>query len=236
MAKLAREFLKNFALGHSTAVEVRRLARAAWEDGWGRGSVIAKRLASRGIVGKKNEPNASRDIMNIALNYAVSTAAAKPYMVRLQDDSTLGIYLPHELYPALVGEHTDDWCMDENRLNTEPMGAVLRTWAAHDDVNYEGDLTKVGAIGFHYDGVQYTSALRNGKSVYIASMNVQSARSDEKRAHRVPLFALRKDRFCECGCGGYCTLQIIYAVIAWSMRHLCHGVAPHRRHDDSPFH
>ena len=94
MAKLAREFLKNFALGHSTAVEVRRLARAAWEDGWGRGSVIAKRLASRGrgIFGQMDELNASRDIMNIALNYAVSTAAAKPYMVRLQDDSTLGIY------------------------------------------------------------------------------------------------------------------------------------------------
>jgi hypothetical protein len=95
----------------------------------------------------------------------------------------------------------------------------------------------VGGMGIHYDGVQYTTTMRAGgsRSVQVASMNILTARTERIRSLRVPLFILRKGRFCNCGCGGFCTLQSLFEMVAWSFRVLKSGVAPASRHDGSPF-
>ena len=90
-------------------------------------------------------------------------------------------------------------------------------------------------VGVHCDGVSYTTTIRAGgsKAVLVASMNVISATSDKKKNLRQPLFVVRKGRLCDCGCGGYCSLQEIFGVISWSMQCLLRGRSPSSRHDGS---
>jgi hypothetical protein len=95
----------------------------------------------------------------------------------------------------------------------------------------------VPIFGVHSDGVQYTSTNRAGgaKSLLVASWNVISASSPKVRNLRQPLFVIRKARLCKCGCSGAHTLDVLYTVLAWSMRCLLAGIAPGSRHDGSPF-
>ena len=233
MAQLTKELLKLFGQGTLSAVEVQKLAEAAYKDGWGTNSFIAKKLVRCGSHGRGN--NTHRDLMTIALNYV--TYATKPYTIPIQDGGKLDIFLPHEVVNAVVSQVGLDEVAIGDRLNTDPIGGVLRTWASHNDVRYQGNLAELTAVGIHYDGLSYTSTNRAGgaRSVQVASMNLLSARKEEQRQHRVPLVVLRKGRFCQCGCGGFCTLQLIFEVIAWSFQCLLSGVAPDCRHDNAPF-
>jgi hypothetical protein len=233
MASLSSQLLKLFGLGQLNAVEVGRLAKAAREDGWGSNSKIAKQLAQ--VSGNDNK-NAHRKLMTIAMHSVASTV--RPYEMKLEDGSSLDICLPHEIVPALIKQlggvaefHIGD------KLDIEPIGAVLRKWASHPDIAYDGDPKELIALGIHYDGVQYTAGMRAGgsKSIQVASLNVLSASKEENRQRRLPLMVLRKSRFCGCGCGGFDTLQSVFEVVAWSFRCLADGVAPSCRHDGSPF-
>ena len=150
------------------------------------------------------------------------------------------MFLPHEFYPAWMNKHgtVSDWCFAAELLEAgEGVPGLLRDWAEHQDVHFEGDLSKVGVLGFHCDGVQYTSSMRAGgaKSTVVGSMNVISPAASNLRHQRHPLFALREARLCECGCQGFHTLQEIMDVLAWSMGCLATGQTPSCRHDGSPW-
>ena len=47
--------------------------------------------------------------------------------------------------------------------------------------------------------------------------------------------ALRKSEMCSCGCGGWCTMYCIMAMLNWSFAHMARGLAPSARHDASPW-
>ena len=176
--------------------------------------------------------------MVAARNFNMMGTTAQVYIVVLPDDTTLDILLPHELYPSVVGGDLSQWCLAPAAVAAERgVGSVLRTWAAHPDVQFTGDLSHVGILGFHCDGVQYTASVRagSGKSVLVASVNVVSGADDRRRMRRIPLFVLQKARLCKRRCGGFCTLQAIFAVVAWSLRCLLQGRAPTCRHDGRDF-
>jgi hypothetical protein len=196
---------------------------------------LSERLAKAGQWGK-NSGNIVDMIVAAAKIGGISDSKAKTYEVKLQDNSSLEIFLPHEIYASEVGDDTESWCLSPEELGGDRLGKVLRNWAGHPDVNFEGDLGHVGVLGFHCDGVQYTSSMRAGgaKSVLVASLNVVSAALGNRR-RRFPLFVLRKTRLCGCDCGGYHTMQLISQVLAWSCRCLLEGRAPSTRHDGSPF-
>jgi hypothetical protein len=170
----------------------------------------------------------------------ISSTGAVPYKFLLPDDSEFEVFLPHESVPFLVGEDQDQWCVtDEQGTAEKGLGPLLHEWARHPDVNLppDADPHKVVVLGFHSDGVQYTSSMRAGgaKSVVVGSLNIVSAQAQENRAHRIPLFVIRKGRLCKCGCGGYCTYQRICEVLSWSFRCLALGKLPTSRHDGAPW-
>ena len=138
----------------------------------------------------------------------------------------------------MAGSDPSEWCLSSEALSADRgLGPLLRTWAAHDDVRFRGDLRQMAILGIHCDGVSYTTNLRAGgaRSILIASMNVVSSPRDKRRNHRQPLFVIRKARLCGCGCGGYHTLQVLFEVVAWSLRCLLVGQSPTTRHDGTPF-
>jgi hypothetical protein len=131
------------------------------------------------------------------------------------------VFLPHEFYPAMIAESGHlQWCFSAGDLAQDHgIPKLLKDWALHPDVAFNGDLSMVAVLGMHADGVQYNKAIRagQGRSIYVASMNVVSATTEQGRALRQPLWVLRKDRMCDCGCSGYCTIQELMTVIAWSL-------------------
>ncbi len=234
--KLSQELLRLFALGDLSATQVRTLASAAWEDGWGRGCKLSKRLATSGAGGHLG--NCCRDVFMAARVSGVLASNVQPYQVHLPDGGILEMFLPHEIYPTLVGGDVSQWCLPAESLAAgEGLAGVLKEWADHPDVRFQGDLSRVGILGFHCDGVQYTSSMRAGgaKSMLVASLNVVSGQGDGRRQRRSPLFVVRKTRLCNCGCGGFHTTQLLFEVMAWSLRRMLDGVAPSRRHDESEF-
>ena len=46
-------------------------------------------------------------------------------------------------------------------------------------------------------------------------------------------FVVRKNDFCDCGCGGWCTLHCLYLQVKWSLHALMCGFFPSCRHDAS---
>ena len=235
MAELSRELVRLFALGELSAVDVQRLAAAAWADGWGRNHRMAKRLRSCGGSGKY-PGNMARDVSLAASEYVADAKDAKPYIFKLGDGKDFQMFLPHEILHSLTRDNLPAWCLSEDELQNTPTGELIRKWANHADVQYTGNLSEVLAVGLHYDGVQYTSTMRAGgaKSVQVCSLNVISTTNTENKATRVPLFVLKKARFHKAS-GGYETLQEIFDVVAWSFRCLLSGQAPTHRHDGTPF-
>ena len=235
MASLSAELLRLFALGQLSAVDVQKLAGAAWADGWGQGSVIAKRLYRAGNMGRTAE-NLSRDVLLVAKSMIKNSA--HPYKHHLQDGSVVDAFLPHETAATMLQLFGPEALSIGDRIDTEPIGGVIREWAGHADVQIPPNEAQ-GVVGFgiHYDGVQYTSTMRAGgaKSIQVASLNVVTARAERVRQIRAPLFIFRKGRFCQCGCQGFHTLQILFDIIAWSFRYLLLARMPDCRHGQSPW-
>jgi hypothetical protein len=240
-SNLGRELLRLFGRGDLSGTQVQLLAKAAWDDGWGKDDAFCTRLAHLGAEGRA-PGNILRDIRRLATKVCLIDAKTEPYYVDLPDGHGQAMFfLPHEVYPQLVAERGGPapFCLTAEELMAETgLGKVLRTWSGHRDVRFEGDLGDVAVLGVHADGVAYSSTLRAGasKSLLAASWNIISAPGVKDRNARQPLFVLRKARLCQCGlCGGFHTLQVLYNVLAWSMRCLLEGKTPSLRHDSSEF-
>ena len=113
----------------------------------------------------------------------------------------------------------------------EGLAKLVKDWASESDVPV-GNAALVAPMGFHGDGVQYTTSMRAGgaKSIFVLSFNYLAG-SARQRARRYMICALRKSACCDCGCESWHTLEAVFEVIAWSFKHLCSGRAPARRHD-----
>ncbi|MCP4242823.1 MAG: hypothetical protein GY772_19900 [bacterium] len=239
MANLSLHLLTLYAKGELSGTQVQGIAAAAWKDGWGRhGPELARRLAMAGFAARWPS-NIPRDIVRAGELAGLTSSAAQAYTVELPDGGSTEVFLPHEVYARTVLESgsTSQWCMAGDALETTPLGALLRSWAAHPDVAFAGDLTTVAALGFHCDAVQYTSNLRAGgaRSVLVGSFNVISASGERRRNIRHPVFVLRKARLCECGRQGFHTVQVLCGIIAWSARCMLDGRAPHEGPDGAPW-
>ena len=237
MALLSRELLRLFAKGVLTGTQVQTLAYAAWQDGWGQLDPLARMLAK---PSQTNLKNVALDIIIAARKHGITCTTAEVYHVDLpRNQGTLGILLPHEVLPNMLAQDGKaTWCLNQESLaDAAGLGPLLRKWMAHDDVDFSGDVSEVSILGLHCDGVAYTSSVRAGgsKSILVASWNIISAESDRRRNRRQPMFVVRKQRMCRCGCGGYHTLQALFDVLAWSLRCLLDGVSPTCRHDSTPW-
>lgn len=235
--ELGRLLLKLFATGELAGTTVFDLAGAAWKDGWGRDCPLARKLVSVGASGRQRQRIVD-GIIAAAESVGLVSSAAKPYSMDIATGGKVMVFLPHEFYSGMVNKTgLATLCLGQEALAAETgLPKLLKEWAVHDDVRYTGDLSTVGVLGMHADGVQYTSTVRAGgaRSVVVGSMNIISA-SDGINHRRQPLFVLRKARFCGCGCQGFHTIQEIMAVVAWSMQCLRDGIAPSCRHDGSPW-
>ena len=179
-SKLAVHLLREFCIGRLPATAVAATARAAQDDGWGNVDQLAQQLAKAGSSGM-NPGNALRDVVKAAQRCGFMSSSAKPYIVDAPGPGgapvKIEMFLPHEIYAALMQDaDLRTWCLSPERLE-QKLGKVLRDWAAHPDVQSTDDLTKVGMLGLHCDGAQYTSTMRAGgaKSVVVASINIVSA-------------------------------------------------------------
>jgi hypothetical protein len=237
MANLSRKLLELYAKGDLPGTAIFELAQAAFNDGWGHNSRLARRLAHAGGGGLYRQ-NIPRDIFRAAEAEGLSCTMAQPYNITLSTGHTVGIFLPHEFFPGLVSKHgLASLCYDQGFIdNDQYLARDLRAWAAHDEVQFAGNLSGVGVLGLHADAVQYTSSMRagSGKSVMVCSANVISGQSDAIRGKRQPVFVLSKKKMCKC-CSGWHTFQEIFTVIVWSLGHLARGTSPTCRHDGSAF-
>jgi hypothetical protein len=235
--KLSLLLLKLFAKGELAGTTVHDLAAAAWEDGWGRGDTLARKLVMAGNGGTKRS-RIMDDVVKAAISEGLVSSPARPYRVPLGTGGELIVFLPHEFYPGIVGDDLEHWCLSPADVQAGVgLAGLLKTWSEHADVDFNGDLSKVGVLGLHADGVQYSASVRAGgaRSIVVGSMNIISAASAERKHRRQPLFVLRKSRFCNCGCQGFDTVQEIMAVVAWSVACLATGVSPTCRHDGAPW-
>ena len=187
--------------------------------------------------GGKYRSRMADEILRAAESEGVVCARAKSYEVPISTGGTVSVFLPHEWYPELVQDRgVAPLCFSEADLAAGGgLCGQLREWAESADVNLEGPLSSVAALGLHVDGVQYTSSVRAGsaKSIVVGAMNIVSGTRDDIKNRRQPLFLLRKARLCQCGCQGFHTMQELMEVLAWSMQCLADGLSPSTRHDGS---
>jgi hypothetical protein len=175
---LSRLLLKLFASGELSGTQVQELAAAAWQDGWGRDNLLSGMLVRAGSSGRVRNKMAN-DVIAAAESAGLMCSKALPYRVRLSTGGYVLLFLPHEFYPAMLNEFGHgQMCFGTEALEADQgLPKLLKDWARHRDVQFGGDLTTVGVLGMHCDGVQYTSSMRAGgaRSVVAGSMNVVSA-------------------------------------------------------------
>ena len=241
MLELSLELLRLFSDGTLSGAAVRRIAQAAWNDGWGRGDALAQRLVSAGNYGEYSG-NIQRDILNAARLENLTEDAPETYKFQVPGPGgqprDAECVLVHEMhYKTCLRDGVARFCLGEERLgDASGLGHLLTTWARHDDVALGRAPTDVAPIGLHGDGVTYTRTIRAGatKSVYAISFNYLVG-SPKQRSRRFLFANFRKAGVCDCGCSGFHTFDAAYAVLAWSTQCLRDGVAPNCRHDGTPW-
>ena len=242
--RLILKLLRLFALGTLHATDVQNLAAAAYADGWCAENELAMKLKRAGAEGRRPQ-HCHKHIIDAAKSAGLLAGLTRPYVVSVPgpggSSSDINVYLPHEqLLHALMsqGVSLDDFCLSPEELdNPSGMGALLRAWGRHQDVNLHPLPDKVPILGLHCDGVQYTLGKRAGgqRSITVGSLNVVSGRSKAIRGNRYLLFTIGKGKLCDCGCSGFHSYNAIFEVLAWSMQCLLRGASPACRHDGSPW-
>ena len=106
--------LRLFSDGTIPATAVQRIAWAAWEDGWGRGSNLAYRLKQAGSQGAYTG-NVQRDIFKAAKLAGLTERLPESYDFEVPGPDGIGrqasCFLPHEalhrmVSPALAWSNT----------------------------------------------------------------------------------------------------------------------------------
>ena len=182
-------------------------------------------------------------VMRAAAWAGLMDSLARPYEVMVpganQKPTKAVVFLPHENLEKLVRDsYLSAWCLSPEQVGAPTgLGPLLRRWNNHADVGGRHQLEQVMGIGWHCDGVQYSSSSRAGdvRSVLVSSFNVITAQTVSDRASRILFFVIGKKRLCDCGCNGYHTFQALFRVFAWSMDCLNRGESPNCRHDGSPW-
>ena len=81
LPKLATTLLKMLGDGALSGTQVQIIAKAAWDDGWGAGSALARRMAHAGTVGRYSG-NILRDVVRAAEQAELLSSVAKPYIIK----------------------------------------------------------------------------------------------------------------------------------------------------------
>ena len=240
--RLALRLLRLLALGALHATTVQELAQAAWDDGWGRDSDLAERLAKAGRHGQ-SRGNIARDIMDAVHDANLLAGLTRPYQAQVPGpggtSNVINVYLPHEQISNALLAHPggiQDFCLSPAQLaRTDGLGPLLHQWGRHRDVGLDPVPPDTLVLGLHADGVTYTTGLRAGgtRSCIVGSVNVVSGQDKAIRGQRHLLFILGKKKLCDCGCAGFHSFNAIFAVLAWSMEILRDGRSPTCRHDGS---
>ena len=208
MLNLTFQLLKLFAEGVLPATTVQTIASVAWEDGWGRDDPIAKRLQRVGTQGKF-PGNCLRDLLRLVNYLGIGDATPEPYYVTVKAASggerTVGVFLPHEELNIMVEKHgLDAFRMADAEWSSDTgLALLLKSWGDAPEIQL--DSRDVCAIGFHADGVSYTTTQRAGntKSVLVAAWNVISAPQAAHKGRRTIFIAMAKAMCCQCGCEGH---------------------------------
>ena len=148
------------------------------------------------------------------------------FQCRLWDPKTSSIKseeicmdLPHEIAQMLLELGQEDVL-----LATPCLDVIGKEQL--DDMKVKLGTNKVFAIGLHGDGIPCN--YDRTESVFAISMNLPGVGGKWQRM-RIPLVVLPKTRVCAE------TMYDVFAVIAWSLRHLLSGSWPQSRHDGEPW-
>ncbi len=130
--------------------------------------------------------------------------------------------LPHELVFQLFEHGEHDALLDQRGMGAATLDHVRRT-AAKMDVRPDSLL----AVGVWQDGVPCN--WDRSETLEVLSLNLPGL-SGRWRHMRLPLFVIQKSHVAK-----QHTFEDVFAIIAWSMRHLALGIWPRERHDDAAF-
>ena len=161
-SSLARLVVKLFARGDIAGTTAHELVDAAWSDGWGRSCSLARKIVKAGSGGRQRS-HIANDIIKAAESEGIVVSAVEPYIFKLSHGPTCEINLPHEFYPALVGDSLSTWCVQQDSApELSKVRELVEEWKAHPDVECADEVSKIGVLGFHCDAAQYTSSMRAG--------------------------------------------------------------------------
>ena len=123
-------------------------------------------LVKAGSFGK-HLSNIQRDLFSAAESNGIVDTLPREYIVSARgpggEPRKHEIYLTHETIAYYEAKCGDDLHLCSDDLMTTPIGALVREWCGHSDVQVPLDkATQVVPIGFHGDGVQYTTTMRAG--------------------------------------------------------------------------
>ncbi len=193
-SNLSLSLLELFGQGELSAICVQQIAKAAWDDGWGRECVMASKLWQICTCGKFPQ-NALRDLLTVVKASPICEVYPEPYMIDVRckgnSTNTVPCYLPHE-YLAKYEEPIDNLCVRSDNIDSSYLGKTLLTWSQHPDVVLPRDaVARVVPIGVHADGVQYYSSSRAGtaRSLFGISWNMIAAPEKVR--------AKKKDQICK---------------------------------------
>ena len=166
--------------------------------------------------------NATRlDHMNDDDLYRVEVPATdRVYLGRTTE--VIPIFLAHEVLAQEINETPSIVAQVEEQRDS---GQLPPHYYDHPVVLRHPDRV-VHPICLYLDGVPFTG--KDGlMAVYVHHLltNVR---------HLVAV--IRQSAMCSCGCGGQCTLRVVFFVLRWTFVCASRGESPNTRHDNSPFH
>ena len=126
--------------------------------------------------------------------------------------------LPHEAFARQHGQDPAPFVLHPDQHEHLPP-----SFFEHEVYIANGDMTV--PIGYFSDAVPHTK--KDSFFAYYWSNLLDGERN--------LICSLRKADVCQCGCRGFCTMNSVQQVIAWSMKLLQEGKYPELRHDTLPF-
>jgi hypothetical protein len=129
------------------------------------------------------------------------------------------ISLPHERFFELLEQRPADF-------NTVDINDLPGTYASHPVVLERGHADTV-PLTLYSDGVPFS------KTDSFICWYWSSAVDPNRKRHLI--CTVKKSDLCQCSCKGWCTMQVIQKVIAWSFSALAAGTFPPLDHNQKPF-
>jgi len=136
----------------------------------------------------------------------------------------IGFILPNEVLASLEehGREPSYYCnFSEDQLGFK---TALENWCERTHITSSEN---IACLGFWGDMAPYHTR----DSIFLCLFSILSGECHQ----RWWSCCFPKRVVCQCGCQGRCTFNVVWAVLAWSLRYAAAKLIPHRRHDGTLF-